>query len=101
MSDFIRIQTPESVDLAFEPVGLGSRFLAALIDSLIQGLAGLAIVLVALFAGLGINRFALLQGIVLAILLLVGGLLLALYKLLFEALWNSQTPGKRIARIRV
>lgn len=103
MSDMIRIQTPESVDLAFEPVGLGSRFLAALLDSLIQAVAviiiGLAMLGTGILADLG--DFELLGNIALAILLLLLGLLFGLYKMLFEALWNGQTPGKRMAGIRV
>jgi uncharacterized RDD family membrane protein YckC len=102
LSDFIHIQTPESVDLAFEPVGLGSRFLAALIDSVIQGVAIVLLAFLGLFTGLYWSiRYELFQNIAFAILLLLLGLLFGLYKMLFEAIWNGQTPGKRIAGIRV
>ena len=103
--DPIRIDTPESVDLALEPVGLGSRFLAALIDAVIQYAVILAVLLVAapslaVWAELG-AYFDLIGSAVLAILLLVVALLFFLYKLLFEAFWNGQTMGKRVAGIRV
>jgi uncharacterized RDD family membrane protein YckC len=103
LSDLIHIQTPESVDLSFEPVGLGSRFLAALIDSVIQGVVLMVIGFLGLFAALSAaaNAHDLFQNIAFAILLLLVGLLFGLYKMLFEAIWNGQTPGKRIAGIRV
>lgn len=103
MSDMIRIQTPESVDLAYEPVGLGSRFLAALLDGLIQAGAVIVIGLLMFFTGflVDLGGFGLLGNIALAILLLLLGLLFSLYKMLFEAFWNGQTPGKRMAGIRV
>lgn len=109
MSEMIRIQTPESVDLAYEPVGLGSRFLAALVDGLIQALGVILILLLMVGIGfvsgmaeaaLGWN-WDLTGNIAIAILLVLLGLLFGLYKMLFEALWNGQTPGKRVAGIRV
>lgn len=103
--DPIRIDTPESVDLALEPVGLGSRFLAAVIDALVQYGVLLALLLVAvptLSLSAALNELALgTMNAVLAILLLAAALLFFLYKLLFEALWNGQTLGKRAAGIRV
>ncbi|WP_273379014.1 RDD family protein [Symbiobacterium thermophilum] len=103
--DPIRIDTPESVDLALEPVGLGSRFLAALIDAAIQYAVLFAVLLVALpsaalWTDLG-EGFDLIGSAFLAILLLAVALLFFLYKMLFEALWNGQTIGKRVAGIRV
>lgn len=103
--DHIRIDTPESVDLALEPAGLGSRFFAALIDGLIQGAVIFLVVLAAIpvmavtFAD---DFMASTAGIaVIAILVLGVSLLFFLYKLLFEAFWNGQTIGKRVAGIRV
>lgn len=104
--DPIRIDTPESVDLALEPVGLGSRFLAALIDAVIQYAVAFAVILIglpvaALWAaesGAASDTVAL---FFFAILFLGVALLFFLYKLLFEALWNGQTIGKRVAGIRV
>jgi uncharacterized RDD family membrane protein YckC len=103
MSDMIRIQTPESVDLAYEPVGLGSRFQAALLDGLIQAAALLVIVLLSVATGVlsELADLELLGNIAIAILLLLVGLLFGVYKMLFEAIWNGQTPGKRLAGIRV
>ncbi|MBP2017404.1 putative RDD family membrane protein YckC [Symbiobacterium terraclitae] len=104
--DPIRIDTPESVDLSLEPAGLGSRFLAALIDALVQYGVIFALMLVTLpsFSIAAIfeeaTAFATIN-FVLAILLVAVALLFFLYKLLLEALWNGQTLGKRAVGIRV
>src|SRR5688500_6204266 len=49
------IDTPENVSFGYEVAGIGSRFIAALIDSLILGalLTGLNIALFVLLASLG------------------------------------------------
>lgn len=102
--DQIHIDTPESVDLALEPAGLGSRFVAALVDALIQWVAIFLLTLVgvpALIMSMA-NSVDPTAGLAfIAILLLAAGLLFFLYKMLFEALWNGQTIGKRVAGIRV
>lgn len=106
MTDPIRIDTPESVDLALEPAGLGTRFAAAMIDAAIQGFAAwlLLVLLIGVAAGMTVSDMMLdelTEGVIYAILLLVFGLLFLLYKLLLEAFWNGQTVGKRIVGIRV
>lgn len=104
MDHQIRIDTPESVDLALEPVGLGTRFVASIIDALIQwGVIFLLFVVgIPTMIMTAAQNLAPTAGIaVMAILFLSVGLLFFLYKLLFEAFWNGQTPGKRAAGIRV
>lgn len=106
MSDSIRIDTPENVDLLMEPAGLGSRFVAAVIDGLVQWGIGFLPILVTL-AFSNIEEFEQLfdpenlGGFAIAILLLLWGVLFSVYKLLLEAVWNGQTVGKRTAGIRV
>jgi uncharacterized RDD family membrane protein YckC len=99
----IRIDTPESVDLALEPAGLGSRFLAALIDGLIEGAFVLLIVLAGIptlfMTGGEDSLFG--EVMIISLLALAVALLFFLYKLLLEAFWNGQTVGKRVAGIRV
>jgi uncharacterized RDD family membrane protein YckC len=106
MSDQIRIDTPESVDLALEPAGLGSRFLAAVIDGLIQGGATVLLILILIPAMAVRETIELFQseivgGVFVAILLLLLGFLFFGYKLVLEAFWNGQTVGKRAVGIRV
>jgi uncharacterized RDD family membrane protein YckC len=105
MSDDIRIDTPESVDLAFEPAGLGSRFMAAVIDGLIQTVGVTLILIVLVTSGFltATTRFnwAFLTGVEISILLLLLAFLFFGYKVLLETFWNGQTVGKRAAGIRV
>lgn len=105
MSEYIRVDTPESVDLALEPAGLGSRFLASLIDGLIQWTAAFLVIMFAAAIAAVDPTEVLVSGVVggifLSILLVVLGFLFLGYKLLLEAFWNGQTLGKRAAGIRV
>jgi uncharacterized RDD family membrane protein YckC len=106
MSDTFRVDTPESVDLALEPAGLGSRFLAIMIDALLQWGAAVLILLIlisttTLGSALGSFNLKMVNGVLVAILLLLAGFLFFGYKLLLEAFWNGQTVGKRIVGIRV
>ncbi len=115
MTDFadqLTIDTPEQVELHFPVASVGSRLLAVLADSFVQGVAALllAVVVFAIFAaapgllqhgaahavrgGSAQNWFF--AGVILVQFLLVWG-----YFSLFEAFWNGQTPGKRLLHIRV
>src|ERR1700733_14501774 len=101
-SDQLNIDTPELVAIEMPLPGIGSRFIALLIDTLIwaAGLIVLGLVLWAFKPAL--QAFSNLSyqwtGAVftLTIFLLNWG-----YFTLFEAFWHGRTPGKRVARIRV
>jgi uncharacterized RDD family membrane protein YckC len=100
------IETPEQTSIEFPLAGIGSRFLAILIDSLIQGAAIFALVLifVALGFGLsdvGLNRSSTVDIWLVAILIFAYFVLMYGYFILFESIWNGQTPGKRLTHIRV
>ena len=102
------IDTPEQVELRFPLAGLGSRFLALLIDLAIQfGVNILLVIVVAVALAAtaqtsALNRLSnsagkwFLAGIILIYFLLFWG-----YFSLFEAFKNGQTPGKRVLKIRV
>jgi uncharacterized RDD family membrane protein YckC len=102
-SDELRMETPEQVELDLELAGLGSRFLAVLVDlfwkaalTLVLGL--LVAVVVALFAGPGqFDRpsMVLIAAVVAAVYALWLG-----YAIYFEVKWNGQTPGKWAVGIR-
>jgi uncharacterized RDD family membrane protein YckC len=87
----LTLVTPEGVSLTFSLAGVGSRFVGAIVDQLIQ----LALVL-ALF--LGLRVFGAVGAVGMAI-----GLFCVywLYDVLFETLSGGQTPGKRAVGIRV
>ena len=100
--DQLTIETPEQTPLDFTVAGIGSRFLALALDTLIQFAVGLVVGIAGAF-GLGAAaalapRLALWTG---AILILFYFLLYFGYYALFEIIWNGQTPGKRVIGIRV
>jgi uncharacterized RDD family membrane protein YckC len=106
----LEVRTPESIAFNYELAGLGSRFLALVVDQVIQ-FATLA----AIFAGiiLAAARVAtarhgpppiadkLAQSLAIALLVGVVFVILFGYFIFFEALWNGQTPGKKLLGIRV
>jgi uncharacterized RDD family membrane protein YckC len=101
-SDQLNIDTPELVEIEMPLAGIGSRFIALLVDMLIW-FAGLIVIviLLAVFAP-GIGAFSNINGQwAVAIVIFIIFLLFWGYFTLFEAFWNGRTPGKRVARIRV
>ena len=104
------IETPERVPLAFALASIGNRFLAVAIDHFIQYFA-IFIVAWALLslADVG-NPFAeenatgFLENMskwTLAITIVIIFVLFSGYFIFFEWLWNGQTPGKRLLKLRV
>lgn len=91
----LEVETPEHVVIDYEIAGLGSRSLAAIIDTAI--IAGLivALLLTTAQAGPWLGR-ALLPLVGLALFALLWG-----YFALFEGFRDGQTPGKRWMGIRV
>ena len=104
--DYLSIDTPENVAFGYTVAGIGSRFLAALVDTcliiILQGIVNFTLLLLApnllgdelngegnallwLGALFGLIAFAFLWG----------------YYIFFEMLWNGQSPGKRWAGLRV
>jgi uncharacterized RDD family membrane protein YckC len=107
----IDVRTPESISFRYELAGLGSRFLAVFVDTVIQVLILFGIVW-GLFSiarhlppgaiargSSAEEHFA--QSAALSIVIAVVFLLFYGYYVLFEAFWNGQTPGKKLLGIRV
>ena len=100
------IETPERVQLEFALASIGNRFLAVAIDHFIQYLA---IFFVAWFfmslSGTGISDSEKLfddaPKWIVAVMIISLFLIFAGYFILFEWLWNGQTPGKRWLKLRV
>jgi uncharacterized RDD family membrane protein YckC len=98
----LSIATPELVDIEFPLAGIGSRFVALLIDYLIWFAGFIAVALVSAIFLPGVGAFSKVsEQWAAAIVIFIFFLLNWGYFTLFEAFWNGQTPGKRIARIRV
>jgi uncharacterized RDD family membrane protein YckC len=102
MDDRYTIDTPENIEFAYDIAGIGSRFLAAIIDSLVIGAAllvlGIIIGIVAsrdAFAGSAVGSVTAAVGTILSFLILWG------YYIIFELVWNGQSLGKRAIGLRV
>ena len=101
------IETPERVPLAFALASIGNRFLAAAIDHFIQYFSIAIVVYIFLTlagAGTGLEAVGLQSEMpkwTIAIMIFVLFLLFAGYFILFEWLWDGQTPGKRLLKLRV
>jgi uncharacterized RDD family membrane protein YckC len=102
-AEILNIETPENVAFGYEVAGIGSRFVATLIDTVlllvvqvIQFLAFAFIGSVVDSAGVGVGENA-----IIAIYAVVSFIGFWGYYILFETLWNGQTPGKRVAKLRV
>ncbi len=101
-SDQINIDTPELVSIEMPLAGIGSRFIALLVDYLIWLAGALALFLIGLIVLPAVGAFSWLSyqwtvAIVVFLVFLVNWG----YFTLFEAYWNGRTPGKRVAKIRV
>ena len=102
LPDKLTIETPEQIPLEFPLAGIGSRFLAIAVDTLIQTAVALVLLLIALFIFAGLDLFSSPAGVwFVALGVLVAFLLQSGYFVFFEALWNGQTPGKRQMHLRV
>jgi len=100
--DQINIDTPELVSIEMPLAGIGSRFIALLVDYLIWGAGFLVLGVLFSFVLPGIRAFSRIsQQWAVAISIFAVFLVQWGYFTLFEAFWNGRTPGKRVARIRV
>ena len=98
----LTIETPEQISLEFPLAGVGSRGYALCIDTLIQLVAALAIILIVRFVTPDLERsWVPAANWVVAIRIFVLFCLYWGYFAIFEIAWNGQTPGKRQAKIRV
>ena len=110
MSREILVVTPENIEIEYELAGIGSRFLANLLDSFLQTAIylGLWIVvgIIALIVSLTTSVFSRALGVFfgeiqVAFALIAGFVILWGYFIWFETVWNGQTPGKRQLGLRV
>ncbi len=96
------IQTPENVAFGYQVAGLGSRFIATLLDTLLVFLLQVVIVLVAVLVISAIGSLGdQLEAWVFAIFGVILSIFYWGYYVFFEMLWNGQTPGKRWVGLRV
>jgi uncharacterized RDD family membrane protein YckC len=101
--DTLVIETPERVPLHFALASIGNRFLACAFDHALQTTVFVLLYYIfiwiagSLYAGglTGASKW------VVALFIIVAFLIWLSYFILFEWLWNGQTPGKRWLKLRV
>ncbi len=108
----VTVETPEHFELEFKLAGIGTRFLAFLLDRIIQfGVILALLVMLSVFLALtfrvdpSAEILRRLEGSIgqwiLGIAILVYGIIVIGYFILFEYFWSGCTPGKRWQDIRV
>jgi uncharacterized RDD family membrane protein YckC len=102
------IDTPEQVELEYSVAGVGSRFVAVLLDTLTIGaffvleLVALVVIGAASSASPAAGKLGEAAGKwFLAFVIFINFAILWGYFALFEAYWHGQTPGKRVMKLRV
>ena len=110
LRDQLSIETPELVGIEFPLAGIGSRCVALLVDSFVQGFSFVVFLIVTILIFAALPRPATVPHRIqpadpakwaIALMILIPFLLQWGYFALFEAFWNGQTPGKRMLRLRV
>ena len=103
--DQLNIETPEQVDLRFNIAGIGSRFVAILLDHLIVlAMYVIEVFLMVIFDVKLPQAYAhsdIAHKWFLAIMIFFNFVLFWGYFALFEAFWQGQTLGKRVMKLRV
>lgn len=103
--EVLTIETPEMLELRLPLAGFGPRALAWLVDSFIMGFGIFILIMLAIFAFWG-SIFSSSPAATGTIFFFIAIILIAVlspvfYFVIFESLWNGQTPGKRWLGIRV
>lgn len=99
-NEMLQIDTPENVTFDYDVSGIGSRFLAALVDTLLIFLIEFIVIGALVFAFNNVDNETV-NAWALAILGLISFGFFWGYYIFFEIAWNGQTPGKRATGIRV
>jgi len=101
----IKILTPEHIELEYELAGIGSRFVAIVIDLIIQfGISAVLFLAMVISSPtiLDDGLYSIFSSIFSSIMfILIAVIFMGGYFILFEIIWSGQTPGKRVAQIQV
>lgn len=95
LQDYVQIQTPEGIDLDLQLAGLGSRFFAQLLDLLVFAAVMTAVLVVLAAIATPLTGYGDALATIVLFLLLLG------YPIAWERYAGGQTPGKRMAGLRV
>jgi uncharacterized membrane protein SpoIIM required for sporulation/uncharacterized RDD family membrane protein YckC len=101
----VEVETPEQIALSYSVAGIGSRGAAAAIDTLISIIALVVLTLftgiAASYAGLKLGKLNPSAAWVMAAYVIAQFVVTWGYYVIFEGLWDGQTPGKRFMHLRV
>jgi uncharacterized RDD family membrane protein YckC len=101
----VAVRTGEAVEIRYELAGLGSRFLAVMIDMLAQGAILFAVLLAMALSSSALGHVIKHSANLTAWLIGAGvfGIFLVLigWFIIFELWWSGRTPGKRALGLRV
>ncbi len=103
----VKFNTPESVELEFTLAGIGNRAWALIIDYLVLSTILLAFFIIWTIGSVALGDFLgdiFGSGLglwLVAIAILISATIYAGYFIFLETFWQGQTPGKRVAKIRV
>lgn len=108
MRNILEILTPENVFVEYELAGLGSRFIALCIDTIIQMLMIVTIIVMVIYGRIYLGYNALIQelfdainSMIVTVSIIIMFLILFGYYIFFEMLLKGQSPGKKIMKLRV
>ncbi len=102
MNEGLQVATPERVQVDLPIAGLGSRAMAYVIDVGLLGAVGMVLYFGLTFFVTDPMKLALgLSSLARTLILVSGFFLLWVYWTLLEVVWNGQSVGKRVLRIRV
>ncbi len=99
----LTVDTPEQIALHLPLAGVGSRFLAVAVDTVLQAFLYVAAIVGVGFVGSLFRTAAWRTVLALgpAVSILLGFCIYWGYFAVFEIVWNGQTPGKRVTGLRV
>lgn len=113
LDEVVQISTPENVTFQFRLGGLGSRFIALLVDMLVQIVMFTALVVILAIVGAGLSAAAeavtrgysnatdIIMSVIISLIVLGFFLIQWGYFVFFEVRQGGQTPGKRLMHLRV
>ena len=95
----LEVETPDHIVLRYDLAGAGNRGFAAVLDFAIASVMAFAALMILAWTGsvLGLESLYLVGGLALIVVLV----LIWSYFILLEWLWNGQTIGKRVYKLRV
>src|ERR1700681_4226540 len=100
----VDVRTGEAVEIRYELAGIGSRFLALVVDMLAQFAIAIALLIAFGFAAPGLSRLPLGRNVTAWLIAFGIVLFFAIFFgwfIIFEAWWSGRTPGKRALGLRV